>query len=414
MVWRIHFTAEDLERIQVRPTLGPLAETIEAMTLLRSPERLRPRFSQWHRQVTGRLTAQMAPLAALVPPGSVGVDLPMLTGPAATVEQGVQALLAVPRKHLLVEMEAIDGQDKLPAAAWPLADPEGRVQLAEAARAAHQVLVEPYWTRIHACLHADRVARARTLAAGGPDRLLASLRGRWIRWRPPVLEVLLPSEVELDLGGRGIALVPSMFVGQFPSLHHSVNDETAVPWLVLPTDERVGRRRLWDNTRPDGAALAALVGRNRAAVLRAIAHGCSTTELADRVGISLASASQHASVLRDAGLIATRRQGSAVLHVLTPLGAELLRAGLGPGPAPVRAAVVGWSWSAGIMTSPWTTGCGFRSQHHRRCARAPTLSVAAERSMSQAIPRLTASLAVGQAECHGLADSFHGQGPRAD
>lgn len=45
------------------------------------------------------------------------------------------------------------------------------------------------------------------------------------------------------------------------------------------------------------------------------------------MGISLAAASQHASVLRGAGLIATRRQGSAVLHVLTPLGAELLQAG---------------------------------------------------------------------------------------
>ena len=44
-------------------------------------------------------------------------------------------------------------------------------------------------------------------------------------------------------------------------------------------------------------------------------------------GISLAAASQHASVLRDAGLITTQRQGRAVLHVLTPLGTELLKAG---------------------------------------------------------------------------------------
>ena len=49
--------------------------------------------------------------------------------------------------------------------------------------------------------------------------------------------------------------------------------------------------------------------------------------LASRAGISLAAASQHASVLRGAGLIVTRRQGGAVLHVLTPLGAELLQAG---------------------------------------------------------------------------------------
>jgi DNA-binding transcriptional ArsR family regulator len=45
------------------------------------------------------------------------------------------------------------------------------------------------------------------------------------------------------------------------------------------------------------------------------------------VGISLAAASEHASVLRDAGLITTHRNGSSVLHVLTPLGAELLHAG---------------------------------------------------------------------------------------
>ena len=36
MVWRIHFTADDLERIQVKPTLGPLAETVKAMSLLLS------------------------------------------------------------------------------------------------------------------------------------------------------------------------------------------------------------------------------------------------------------------------------------------------------------------------------------------------------------------------------------------
>ncbi len=112
------------------------------------------------------------------------------------------------------------------------------------------------------------------------------------------------------------------------SLHQNPNDPTTVPWLVLPlTGGRMEQRHLWGNPRPRGAALTALVGRNRAAVLRTIADGCSTTELADRVGISLAAASQHASVLRDAGLITTHRQGSAVLHVLTPLGVELLHAG---------------------------------------------------------------------------------------
>jgi hypothetical protein len=330
MVWRIHFTAEDLERIQVRPTLGPLAETVKAVCLLRCQHQPRAPYRDWRGQVKDRLTPQMTALTALFPPGSTGVDLFMLAGTAPTMEQGVQALLAVPREHLLVEMEYVDRQHRLPVAVWAVAETGGqaRLQLAAAAVAAHRVLVEPYWTRVHACLHAEHVARLRTLATGGPERLLASLQGQWVRWRRPVLEVLLPDDYDMPLNGGGIALVPSVFAGQIPSVHWNPSDPTEVPWLVLPpTDNRTGLHHLWDNPRPQGAALAALVGRNRAAVLRTIADGCSTTELADRVGISLAAASQHASVLRDAGLITTHRQGSAVLHVLTPLGAELLRGG---------------------------------------------------------------------------------------
>jgi DNA-binding transcriptional ArsR family regulator len=62
-------------------------------------------------------------------------------------------------------------------------------------------------------------------------------------------------------------------------------------------------------------------------VLLEVGGGCTTSELARRVGVSLASASQHASVLREAGLVHTLRQGGAVLHTLTPLGAALLRGG---------------------------------------------------------------------------------------
>jgi predicted transcriptional regulator len=330
MVWRIHFTAEDLERIQVRPTLGPLAETTAALSMLRCPQQPRALYRQWRSQVKGRLTPQMAVLTALCPPGSKGVDLPMLTGTAPTLEQGVQALLAVPREQLLVEMQFTDRRHRLPAGAWAVAEAngQGRLELAAATVAAYQVLVEPYWNRIHACLHAEHVARLRTLAADGPGGLLASLQNQWVRWRPPVLDVLVPIDYDLALNGRGIALVPSVFVGQLPSLHEVPGDPAAMPWLILPpTGERMEQRQLWNGARPQGAALAALVGRNRAAVLRTIADGCTTTELADRVGISLAAASQHASVLRNAGLITTHRNGSAVLHVLTPLGAELLQAG---------------------------------------------------------------------------------------
>ena len=62
-----------------------------------------------------------------------------------------------------------------------------------------------------------------------------------------------------------------------------------------------------------------------AAGLASLTHPATTTETADRVGISLPSASQHTTVLRNAGLITTTRTGTAVLHTLTPLGTALLR-----------------------------------------------------------------------------------------
>ena len=328
MVWRIHFSEADLARVQVSPTLGPLAETVLALALLRCSRQPRTMLSEWRGQV--RVTPQMRPLTALIPPDCNGVDLPTLVGETATIEQGVQALLDVPREHLLVEMEWIDRRHRLPPLAWAMAEAGGRPELAEATQVAYQELIQPFWPRIRASLHAEQAARRRTLAAQGPGALLASLQGPLIRWRPPVLEILRPGQVEMDLGGRGIALVPSVFVGRAPSLHENPNDDDEMPRLILPA-EGAGRARLWAVSRglagSRGSALAALVGRNRAAVLQSIADGCTTTELARRVGISLAAASQHASVLRRAGLIATRRQGSAVLHVLTPLGAELLQAG---------------------------------------------------------------------------------------
>src|SRR4029077_15664783 len=272
MVWRIHFTEADLARVQVSPTLGPLAETVLALAQLRCSRQPRTMLSEWRGQV--RVTPQMRPLTALIPPDCNGVDLPTLVGETATIEQGVQALLDVPREHLLVEMEWIAGRHRLPPLAWAMAEAGGRPELAEATQVAYQELIQPFWPRLRAGLHAEQAAppprpparrtgppRRRTLAAGGPGALLASLQGPLIRWRPPVLEILRPGQVEMELGGRGIALVPSIFVGRAPSLHENPNDDDEMPRLILPT-EGAGRARLWAASRglagSRGSALAAL------------------------------------------------------------------------------------------------------------------------------------------------------------
>ncbi|MBO4207017.1 helix-turn-helix domain-containing protein [Micromonospora echinofusca] len=54
--------------------------------------------------------------------------------------------------------------------------------------------------------------------------------------------------------------------------------------------------------------------------------GCTTSELGATARISLSSASEHATVLRAAGLITTTRRRQSVLHVLTPTGRSLLNA----------------------------------------------------------------------------------------
>jgi DNA-binding transcriptional ArsR family regulator len=116
--------------------------------------------------------------------------------------------------------------------------------------------------------------------------------------------------------------VPSFFCWQKPITLLSHDEQ---PVLVYPVD----RSPDWalDCARETCAQeLTALLGRTRAAVLRAIADRTriTTTDLARATGISLAGASQHASVLRNAGLVTTARQKGAAMHELSTRGAAML------------------------------------------------------------------------------------------
>lgn len=87
-------------------------------------------------------------------------------------------------------------------------------------------------------------------------------------------------------------------------------------------------RAIWlvaTNTAYDGAAAA--LGVTLAAVLQALVEAHTTTTLASAVSISLSSASAQAAALRRAGLVASQRDGQAMVHYLTPLGLDVLRAG---------------------------------------------------------------------------------------
>jgi DNA-binding transcriptional ArsR family regulator len=339
MPWRVHFNADDLDRIEVVDTLGPLAETFLALSLLRWPE-ARPRglLSEWPQWVAPRMTPRIRPLVPLLPPGGRGVDLFTVVGHASTIDQGIGTLMTVPDEVLGDEIDYFDRNwQRLPSVAWASADRHGpgRIALVDAAVAAYGALIAPYWRSILAQLRAEQAVRKRILAQRGGAGLLESLQSQWIRWRPPVLYVDTPTLRGLHPGrvflhGRGIVLVPSLFTGDYPSMHLSLAREDAIPMLVFAATSigDVATAKPSAGGDQAQAALAPLIGRTRANALSAIGDGCTTTELAAAIGTSLAAASQHAAVLREAGLIITSRHGRAVLHTLTPLGAELLASSL--------------------------------------------------------------------------------------
>jgi DNA-binding transcriptional ArsR family regulator len=88
----------------------------------------------------------------------------------------------------------------------------------------------------------------------------------------------------------------------------------------------------------DARSLEALLGTTRAAVLAALDPGLTGAEVARRLTISAAAASRHIAVLGDAGLVTSRREGTARVHSLTPLGVALLKRPGVTGPVPVSLA----------------------------------------------------------------------------
>ncbi|MFG3529725.1 ArsR/SmtB family transcription factor [Streptomyces sp. NPDC047917] len=151
---------------------------------------------------------------------------------------------------------------------------------------------------------------------GGTRALLESLRPMAV-WEPPVLTVGYPVERDLYLEGRGLLLVPSYFCWRQPI---TLADDGLRPVLIHPVDRTTAQ----PGTSP--ASLARLLGPARAALLyEAAVRTCGTTsELADATGLSLPSVSQQLAVLREGGLVASRRDGKRVRHTATPLGRRLL------------------------------------------------------------------------------------------
>ncbi|MYT28844.1 MULTISPECIES: winged helix-turn-helix domain-containing protein [unclassified Streptomyces] len=273
-------------------TLGPLAESAFALYLFGRNGDVA--FHEWRRTVRAELGRDAARFMALSQQFRTLEELPEAFADAFT-----------------------SGAD--PDQIAPGEERNGTRLLAELCR----VAVLPHWSLIRGHLDGARDGWGRVAIAHGVERLLSSLHPK-VRWRAPVLEVRHGPHRDIHLDGRGLLLCPSFFLSEQSCAFVPAVGREAMPVLVYPV-KISSRGDIWGTPEHDEQALGALVGHTRAAALEALTEGCSTGELAERLGISLAGASKHAAVLRRSGLVTTSRNRNTALHALTPLGTALLR-----------------------------------------------------------------------------------------
>jgi DNA-binding transcriptional ArsR family regulator len=321
MTLRIVFTREDLQRIRISDEPDPMWELVQSLHQLQE-RRPAPRFSAWHQQARARIAghdgarAMLGPLCTLVPPEGAFPDFLTPAPSLRDIEAGCERVVRTSPEFLLPDVAAAFSGRQAPLWIRDLAtgDRSTLTDVAGALRGTYDLLLRPHWPDIRASIAADRAARLRTMSADGVRGLLSGLPGV-LGWDGEVLEVRYPADRTLNLSGRGLTLIPSHFCWTNPI---SLMNPELPPVLVYSagTDAAVKNA--------DARGLAALLGPNRAACLTTLAKPHSTSALATRVGISVGSASKQATTLREAGLVVSERNRSAVVHRISPLGAALL------------------------------------------------------------------------------------------
>lgn len=198
-----------------------------------------------------------------------------------------------------------------------LRDPAVVEIVADTLEAVWHELVGPDWPALRAVCERDVVHRAGLLSRAGWKAALVGLHRR-VSWQDGQILVAHRADQDIDLGGRGLLLVPSVFVWPQLAVY------TDPPWphaLIYPA--RGTAALLEPDDVPPPSALADLVGRSRARLLASLAEPASTTQLAASLRLATGAVGDHLAVLRRAGLVNRARAGRSVLYRRTPLGDAL-------------------------------------------------------------------------------------------
>ena len=325
MVLTLSFTADDLAR--TRFACSPLWEAVESLRM-RQDQAAAVVHAPFIRASARRLDGfdDLGELLLLVPPHGYIPDF--LTPPPVealpSIEAELERLRATPVEHVRADVaRRFAGQTLPPVAHAYLERPAWALDRLVGVLAEYwQRALEPEWPRVRALLEREVSERARQQALHGTGSLLGDLHPA-ISWRSGTLRLRRarrPGRVEL--AGRGLTVIPNVFV--WP-LACSLVVDAWPPAIVYPPR---GVGTLWAPNDGDArAALEALLGRTRAAVLLGLRAPCSTTELASRMELTPGAVSLHMKVMHEAGLLVRERAGRSVLYRLSATGEALVASG---------------------------------------------------------------------------------------
>jgi DNA-binding transcriptional ArsR family regulator len=247
-------------------------------------------------------------------------SVPPPAGMAQTIEDDLAVLRAVPDAVVREEVAEIRAVRRPSAEVEAvLEDPRFTDRLAGGMARAWAALLAPSWPRVRAVLERDVRFRAERLSEVGWSGALGGMH-RQIAWTGDAIAIDRPTEATQALGGRGLLLVPSVFLGQGLAV---VGEAPWQPTIVYPCR---GAGLVFEEVDAPPDPLAPLLGRTRAGLLLALATPSSTTQLAALTGASIGATGDHLKVLLDAGLVTRARVARSVVYRRTSLGDALAAA----------------------------------------------------------------------------------------
>jgi DNA-binding transcriptional ArsR family regulator len=323
---RVEFSLSPGDVEAVRFGISPGHELAHAVRVLLRPER-HPLQWGWLRVVRDRLPLEsFRMLAAVI--GDDGYLPDFLTATPQwdmTPEGELEALRRTPLEPMRVDFGKMvlrsSGARQRALSEMREAPARARAMIADAWWEVWSAALAPVWPQLERILRADIAVRARVIASSGIAGMAGGLHPS-VSWGEGAVRVALRRHSEIvDCHGSGLVLVPSVMSSWGCMV---LTEPPAQPTLFYPAR---GVTAGWARSAHDiEDALGALLGAARAGILLSAGAPRTTTQVAADAGIAVSTASHHLTVLRQAGLVSSERDGARMRHLRTPLGEAMVGA----------------------------------------------------------------------------------------